>query len=78
MCTASQANVLVPQGYGSILAQIIIIKKASQKQGIHKTKHELGIWQQLPMEQEAQVQVWRKTNSISCQQLEISGSWQHL
>lgn len=27
MCTASQANVLVPQGYGSILARIIIINK---------------------------------------------------
>lgn len=36
MCAASQADVLVPQGYGSILAQIIIIKKPHRSKGFIK------------------------------------------
>jgi len=36
MCAASQAGVLVPQGYGSILAQIIIIKKPQRSKGFIK------------------------------------------
>lgn len=75
MCTASQADVLVPQGYGSILAQIrITFLKASQKQGIHKTKHELGMWQQVPMEWEAHSQVWRQTNCILPAALRFEGA----
>lgn len=79
MCSASQADVLVPQGYGSILAQIIIIIKPHRSKGFIKQNVSWAFGSSCQMEWESHIQFCWQTNSFCpATSSEVSGSWQGL